>query len=112
MLPNVITLLEAPEVVWVEGVAEALMVPFAVLEADTVKPELAGMARVVDPAATVAGAVPATRAALAVDEPETVVKMTCGTVTAVLITVVLEEDGMIDPAEIPVVSVHGTTSVV
>jgi hypothetical protein len=88
------------------------MVPFAVLEADTLSVELAGIAKVVDPAATVAGAVPATSAAEAVLDPVTVVKMTCGTVTAVLITVVDEEDGMIEPAEIPVVSVQGTTKVV
>lgn len=76
MLPNVITLRVEPEVVWVDGVAEALTVPLAVLEADTLSVELAGMARVVDPAATVAGAVPATSSAEAVDEPVTVVKIT------------------------------------
>lgn len=52
------------------------MVPFAVLEADTLSVELAGIAKVVAPAATVAGAVPATSAADAVDEPVKVVKIT------------------------------------
>jgi hypothetical protein len=47
-----------------------------VLEATTERVELAGIARVVDPAATEAGAVPATRAAEAVLDPVTVVKIT------------------------------------
>lgn len=72
--------------------AEAKIVPLAVLLATTLKVEAAGTFNVVAPAATVAGAVPATNAALAVLDPDTVVKMTCGTVTAVDKTVVELED--------------------
>lgn len=64
------------------------------------------------PAATEAGAVPTTSAAEAELDPETVVKITWGMVTAVLMMVVEELLGMIEPALIPVVSVQGTTRVV
>lgn len=51
--------------------------PFdADVEATTASVEEAGIASVVAPAATVAGAVPTTRAADAVLDPVTVVKMT------------------------------------
>jgi hypothetical protein len=41
-----------------------------------------------------------------------VVTMTWGTVTAVLMTVVVLDPAMVLPAEIPVLSVQGTTKVV
>ena len=44
---------------------------------------------VVLPAATIAGAVPWTNSAEAVELPETVTKLTCGMVIAVLMTVVV-----------------------
>lgn len=76
-LPSVNEERKAPDVVRRVGVAEAPIVPFdAAVEATTARVELAGIANVVAPAATEAGAVPATRAAEAVLEPVTVVKMT------------------------------------
>lgn len=62
-------------------------------------------------ASTLAG-VPATRSADTVVEPVTVVKMTCGTVNWVDRMVVTELEGMMDPEEIPVLSIHGTVKVV
>lgn len=69
---------------------------------------------VVYPAACEAGVVPGTRATLGLPVPTAgaVEKTTCGTVMAVEIVVVVDEDGMVDPEREPVDSVHGTTTVV
>lgn len=110
-LPRVKVLRAAPEVVCTEGVEEALTVPFE--EAEIANVVDAGMARVVAPAFTTAGAVPTTRAAAVLDpEPVRVVKATWGTVTTVLIMVVVLEPSIVDPALIPVVSVAGRAIVV
>lgn len=71
-------------------------------------------AEVVYPAAWEAATVPGIRATLAVADPTAgaVEKATCGTVIAVTIVVVVDEDGMTDPEREPVDSVHGTTKVV
>jgi hypothetical protein len=68
----------------------------------------------VAPATSVAAVVPGMRATVgeAVPLAEAVEKTTWGTVTAVEITVVVEEDGMADPMREPVLSVQGTTRVV
>jgi len=46
------------------------------------------------------------------EPPVMVSKTTCGTVTAVLMTFVVEEPGMVAPWDGPAVSVQGTTTVV
>lgn len=58
--------------------------------------------------------VPGIRATLGVADPTAgaVEKTTCGTVIAVAMTVVVDEDGMTDPESEPVDSVHGTIKVV
>jgi hypothetical protein len=68
----------------------------------------------VAPATSEAAVVPGMRATVgeAVPLAEAVEKTTWGTVTAVEITVVVEEDGMVDPMREPVLSVQGTTRVV
>ena len=66
----------------------------------------------VAPAGTAVG-VPATRAADTVDPvPVRVVKTTCGTTRAVEMTVVELDEGMTEPCETPVDSVHATVKVV
>jgi hypothetical protein len=82
------------------------------LETPTEENVVAAGTAVVTPAACAAAVVPATSAALAVVAPETVVKMTCGTVSWVLRTVVLDEPGITEPDKVPVDSVQGTTMVV
>jgi len=71
-------------------------------------------AAVVTPAAWDAAVVPGTRATLALADPDAgaVEKTTCGTVMAVEMVVVVEEDGMVEPERDPVDSTHGTTRVV
>ena len=100
----------AEEVVCWVGVEDALMVPFAVLVA--IRVVLAGVARVVATAAGAEVASPVTKTAAALETPVVVAKTTWGTMTLVLMTMVLELDGMVLPAEIPVDSVQGTTTVV
>lgn len=77
-LPRVNEVRSAPEAVRrVEVGFEAETVPLeAAVEATTARVELAGIASVVAPASTEAGAVPTTRAAEAVLDPVTVVKIT------------------------------------
>ena len=69
----------------------------------------AAPAGVVAPAAAEAGAVPAIKAAEAVELPVMVLKTTWGTVMTVDSTVVLDED---EPDDTPAVAVQGTTMVV
>jgi hypothetical protein len=68
----------------------------------------------VAPATSVAAVVPGMRATVGVAVPlaEAVEKTTWGTVTAVEMTVVVEEDGMTEPLREPVLSVQGTVTVV
>jgi hypothetical protein len=104
----------APAPVKVEGLDEAVTVPLDLDVAETASVVLAvviGTTDTVVPAAAVV-AVPTTRAADAVFDPVIVWKTTCGTITDVEMTVVVLDEGMTEPAETPVVSVQGTTTVV
>jgi hypothetical protein len=98
----------------VEGLVEAVAVPLVWDVAETasvVLPVVIGATDTVVPGATVV-AVPTTRTADAVVDPVIVWKTTCGTITEVEMTVVVLDEAMTEPAEIPVVSVQGTTTVV
>jgi hypothetical protein len=111
MLPE--TVVRAPELaVKLVGVALALTVELLLDVEVTERVVSAGTAAVVVSAMTVAGAVPSTRAAEAVETPETVTKVTCGMVMAVEMTVTAELDGMMDPEAVPVVSVTAYVMVV
>jgi hypothetical protein len=104
----------APAPVKVAGLDEPVPVPLDLDVAETASVVLAvvaGATGTVVPATTVV-AVPTTRAADAVLDPVIVWKTTCGTITDVEMTVVVLDEGMTDPAEIPVASVQGTTTVV
>jgi hypothetical protein len=113
--PKVLKAIEfwAPAPVKVAGLVEAA-VPLVLDVAETASVVLAVVAGATDtvvPGATVV-AVPTTRAADAVVDPVIVWKTTCGTITEVEMTVVVLDEGMTEPAETPVVSVQGTTTVV
>jgi hypothetical protein len=96
----------APAPVKVAGLDEAVTVP---LDLDVAV--AAGATDTIVPATTVV-AVSTTRAADAVLNPVIVSKTTFGTTIDVEMTVVMLDEGMTEPAETPVASVHGTTTVV
>jgi hypothetical protein len=90
----------------------AVVAAVVLLDTATVNMAVCVGTPVVTPAAAEAEVVPATKAAEAALTPVTVVKMTWGTVTAVDRTVVVDDDGITNPDEIPVDSVQGPTTVV
>jgi hypothetical protein len=104
----------APAPVKLAGLDEAVTVPLDLDVAETASVVLVVVTGAIDtvvPTATVV-AVPTTRAADAVLDPVIVWKTTCGTITDVEMTVVVLDEEMVKPAETPVVSVQGTTTVV
>jgi hypothetical protein len=115
MLPRVRVFWDAAPVK-VDGVAVALVVEFPLAVVATARVVFAAVvaAGTVALVETAGAWVPVTRTAAAVVAPEAtaVVNATWGTVTAVEMTTVLDEDGMMEPERDPVVSVHGTTVVV
>jgi hypothetical protein len=99
----------------VAGLVEAVAVPLVldVAEMESVVLAVAiGATDTVVPAGAAVVAVPTTRAADVVVDPVIVWKTTCGTITEVEMTVVVLDEAMTEPAEIPVVWVQGTTTVV